>query len=78
MWTCRQNQCKIDKKYLANAAHVIGTMILRRRAKRCQHTLVNAVTAKLCGATGEKSMCVTAPNSFIWTGACKEKNRDEL
>lgn len=33
---------------------------------------MNAVTAKLCGATGEKSMFVIAPNSFIWTGACEE------
>lgn len=34
---------------------------------------MNAVTAKLCGATGEKSMFVMAPNSFIWTGACEEE-----
>lgn len=45
---------------------------------RSQHTLVNAVTAKLCGATGEKSMFVIAPNSFIWTGACEERNKDAL
>jgi len=39
---------------------------------------VNAVTAKLCGATGEKSMFVTAPNSFIWTGACGRRNKGAL
>lgn len=43
-----------------------------------QHTLVNAVTAKLCGATGEMSMLVTAPNSFIWTGACEEETHVPL
>lgn len=45
---------------------------------RSQHTLVNAVTAKLCGATGVKSMFVIAPNSFIWTGACEKRNKDAM
>lgn len=33
--------------------------------KPIPHTLENAVTAKLCGATGEKSIFVIAPNSLI-------------
>lgn len=40
----------------------------KRLNKKYQHTLVKAVTAKLCGATGEKSTLVIAPNSLIWMG----------
>ena len=39
---------------------------------------MNAVTAKLCGATGEKSIFVIAPNSFMWSGACKRRKKDAL
>lgn len=46
--------------------------------KQSKPTLVNAVTAKLCGATGEKSMFVIAPNSLIWIGACEGKREDAL
>lgn len=41
-----------------------------------KHTLVKAVTAKLCGVTGEKFMLVIAPNSLIWMGACEKCSKD--